>query len=508
MVFSSLFFLFAYLPAVLALYYILPARWRNPALLVFNLVFYGWGEPVYVLLMLLSILVDYALGIVIEKYREKRSLAKGLVAASLIWNLGLLFFFKYYEFAAKSLQAAGLLKGLPLLSVVRPAALPIGISFYTFQKLSYIIDVYRGTCEGQKSFVDFSVFVTLFPQLIAGPILQYKDLAGQLRNRAYGAGRMREGIRFFTIGLCKKVLLANSIGELWDSYRQLGNEDLSMLGAWIGLLAFCFQIYFDFSGYSDMAVGLGKMLGFDFKQNFNYPYISRSITEFWRRWHISLSSWFRDYLYIPLGGNRKGKARWMGNLLLVWAATGIWHGAGWNFLLWGLYFALLLMAEKLWLLLRLERLPKIFGHLYALFFIMLGWAIFAVPDMADPVGYFHALAGISGGGGYVKGDLFQLSGYALMFVILILASLPVGRLIFHRFMDAGVQADGVAEKSGMAQMTGTAQTDDVTRAEGGEGTWKCGVASAVEAVLIAAGLVLSVSYLVDSTYNPFLYFRF
>lgn len=480
MVFSSLFFLFAYLPAVLLLYYILPARWRNPALLIFNLIFYGWGEPVYVLLMLFSILVDFSLGIGIEKYRKKKHLAKGLVAASVIWNLGLLFFFKYYVFTVESFQATGLFKDLPILSV----SLPIGISFYTFQKLSYIIDVYRGTCEGQRNFVEFSVFVTLFPQLIAGPILQYKDLEAQLKRRDYRVSKMREGIRCFTIGLCKKVLLANSIGELWDYYRQLEIGQLSMLGAWIGLLAFCFQIYFDFSGYSDMAVGLGKMLGFDFKPNFNYPYISRSITDFWRRWHISLSSWFRDYLYIPLGGNRKGKARWMRNLFLVWAATGIWHGASWNFLLWGLYYALLLMAEKLWLLPRLERLPKVFGRLYALFFIIIGWAIFAMPDMTDAGGYFYALAGISGCGGFVKGDIFLLTNYALLFVILIFAALPAGKFFFRKLVSGGGQKDGTS------------------------GNWKAGIADMAEAVLIAAGLVLSTAYLVDSTYNPFLYFRF
>lgn len=357
------------------------------------------------------------------------------------------------------------MEGLPLLGV----SLPIGISFYTFQKLSYTIDVYRRDCEGQKNFVDFSVFVTLFPQLIAGPILQYKDLEAQIKSRVSSAGKMREGIRSFTIGLCKKVLLANSIGGLWDYYRMMEPENLSTLGAWMGVTAFGFQLYFDFSGYSDMAIGLGRMLGFEFKENFNYPYISQSITEFWRRWHISLSSWFRDYLYIPLGGNRKGKARWMVNLLLVWAATGIWHGASLNFLLWGLYYAMILMIEKLFLLKWLERVPKVCRHLYAIFFIFLGWAVFGAADMMNSSSYFMTLFGI-GSAGYAAGDLFQFSNYGLLLAVLCLASLPFGKKLFER-MPAGIR-------------------------------------SVTETVFICAGLFLSTAYLVDSTYNPFLYFRF
>ena len=448
MIFSSLLFLFAYLPVVLLVYYIVPLRFRNPVLLFFNLIFYGWGEPVYVLLMLFSILVDYLLGIGIEKNRDKARRAKDFVICSIIWNIGLLVFFKY--------------SGLKV-------SLPIGISFYTFQKLSYSIDVYRGDCKGQKNFIDFSVFVTLFPQLIAGPILQYKDLAAQLKARVHSFGKMRDGIRTFTVGLCKKVLLANSIGMLWDSYRQMETSQLSMLGAWLGIIAFTLQIYFDFSGYSDMAIGLGKMLGFDFKENFNYPYISRSITEFWRRWHISLSSWFRDYLYIPLGGNRKGKVRWMLNILLVWAATGLWHGASLNFLLWGLYYAMILMIEKLWLLGRLEKAPKVLQHIYALIFILLGWAIFGAADMTDAVGYFAAMFG-AGAFSWQTGDLFWLSNFAILFAILIVASLPLGKKLF-------------------AQMPQR-------------------IKSVAETVLIFAGLFLSTAYLVDSTYNPFLYFRF
>ncbi len=465
MVFSSLVFIFVYLPAVLLIYYISPAKWRNVFLFLVNMIFYGWGEPVYLLLMIASICVDYLLGIGIEKYRENGRVTKGLVTTSVVWNIGLLFFFKYFDFLLQSLQSVGLFENVPLLGFT----LPIGISFYTFQKLSYTIDVYRGVCKGQKNFIDFSVFVTLFPQLIAGPILQYKDLAEQLKSRILSIGKMRDGIRIFTVGLCKKVLLANSIGKLWDSYRILEASELSVMGAWLGLLAFCFQIYFDFSGYSDMAIGLGKMLGFDFNINFDYPYISRSITEFWRRWHISLSSWFRDYLYIPLGGNRKGKTRWMLNIFLVWAATGIWHGASFNFLLWGVYYAVLLMIEKLWLLKKLEKAPAAIRHLYALFFIALGWGIFAIPDAAAKIGYLGALFGTSGIVAEA-GDIFWLVNYAVMFVVLGIASTPLCKGVFEKLPD---KAKSIAET-----------------------------------ILIMSGLLLSTAYLVDSTYNPFLYFRF
>ncbi len=465
MVFSSLVFLFVYLPAVLLTYYISPAKWRNIVLFLVNMIFYGWGEPVYLLLMMLSIVVDYLLGIGIGKYREKRRVATGMLVASVVWNIGLLFFFKYFDFLLQSLQSVGILRGISPLGF----PLPIGISFYTFQKLSYTIDVYRGECKEQKNFIDFSVFVTLFPQLIAGPILQYKDLAEQLSKRVLSMGKMREGIRIFTIGLCKKVLLANSVGKLWDDYRVLEITELSTAGAWIGLLAFCFQIYFDFSGYSDMAIGLGKMLGFDFNINFNYPYISKSVTEFWRRWHISLSSWFRDYLYIPLGGNRKGKTRWMLNILIVWAATGIWHGASFNFLLWGLYYAVLLMIEKLWLLKKLEKLPVFLGHIYALFFIVLGWGIFAIPDATAGIKYLGALFGTTGVI-IEPGDIFQMLNYMVLLIALIFASVPLGRQLFHK-MPAKAQ-------------------------------------SVTETVLIMGGLLLSTAYLVDSTYNSFLYFRF
>lgn len=451
MVFSSLLFLFIYLPVALIVYYSTPDRFRNGVLLFLNLVFYGWGEPSSVFLMLVSIWVDYALGRLITIQKKRGKSGKEMVVCSCIWNLGLLVFFKYL--------------GL--------AVLPIGISFYTFQKLSYVIDVYRMECDSQNNFVDFAVYVTLFPQLIAGPIVQYKDLKQQLSGRKYSFHDMREGIRIFTVGLCKKVLIANNAGELFSQYAAKSGSLLTMPGAWLGLLAFCFQIYFDFSGYSDMAAGLGRMLGFTFPENFEYPYTAKSLTDFWRRWHKTLSGWFREYLYIPLGGNRKGKGKTIRNLLIVWMATGIWHGAGWNFLLWGFYYGVLLVAEKFFLLKSLKRLPGFWQHVYALLLIAIGWAIFVVPDMADPAGYFKALFG-GQGLAWTEADRFWLHSYTGVFMAAIFASLPVGKKLYYK------------------------QTKK-----------RCSIVKdMLETVWILAGLGVSVAYLVDATYNPFLYFRF
>ncbi len=466
MVFSSLMFLFIYLPVVLAVYYITPLKWRNLALLVFNLIFYGWGEPVYILIMFLSIGIDYTHGLLVEKYRNNDRKARTFVVSSMVFNLALLFFFKYYDFLADSLRGISVFSSLPRLDV----PLPIGISFYTFQTMSYTVDVYRGQAKAQKNIVSFGTFVTLFPQLIAGPILQYRDLDEQLDGRDHTAEKFASGVRVFIAGLAKKVLLANSIGMLWDAYLAMPAASLTTAGAWLGVLAFTFQIYFDFSGYSDMAVGLGRMLGFEFMQNFNYPYISRSITEFWRRWHISLGSWFRNYLYIPLGGNRKGKARQYLNLFIVWAATGIWHGASWNFLIWGLYFFVLLVIEKAFLLKALEKAPRWVSHAYALFFIVVGWAIFAVEDLSALGTYLAAMFGGAQGGAWCAADGYYLRNYAVMLPVLAIASTPLGAKLFRRLPEG-------AER------------------------W-------IAPVLMLAALVLSTAYLVDATYNPFLYFRF
>ena len=465
MVFSSTTFLFIYLPVVLAVYYLVPKRWRNLWLFLVNLAFYGWGEPVYILLMVFSIALNYAAGALIGRRAgdgdKKR--AKRVLALDIILNLALLGFFKYYDLFAATLS---LIPGLtvPALGLT----LPIGISFYTFQTMSYPIDVYRGDCAAQRSFITFGTFVALFPQLIAGPIVRYKDVAEQLKSRPYELERFASGVRRFAVGLGKKVLLANNIGLLWDAMSARNPASLTVAGAWMGALAFSLQIYFDFSGYSDMAIGLGRMLGFEFLENFDHPYVSRSVTEFWRRWHMSLGAWFRDYVYIPLGGNRKGLFRQFFNILVVWALTGFWHGASWTFLLWGLYYAVFLMLEKAFLLKPLQKAPAL-GTVYTLFVAVCGWVIFDLPDLGQALAYYGAMFG--GGAGLVcETDLFYLKNYAAVFLVSILACLPPGKALWHR----------LSEKT----------------------------KSVLAPVLILAVLFLSTAYLVDATYNPFLYFRF
>ena len=380
MVFSGAVFLYAFLPLTLAVYALAPQRGRNAVLLIASLLFYAFGEPVYVLLLLLSSVSNWALSLCIERRRGTRT-AKLALAVSVLLNLGLLGFFKYADFFLTTVNGLfGL--SLPLTGV----RLPLGISFYTFQTMSYTIDVYRGDTRAQRSIINFGTFVTLFPQLIAGPIIKYKDLGDQIDQRTCSTDKFASGVQTFMVGMAKKVLIANNVGMLWESYKAMA----------LGELAFTFQIYFDFSGYSDMAIGLGRMLGFEFLPNFNYPYISKSITEFWRRWHISLSTWFREYLYIPLGGNRCSKPRWMFNLLVVWAATGIWHGASWNYLIWGLYFFVLLMVEKFFLLDRLSRAPAAVGHVYTMFFVLVSWAIFAIEDAGHLAGYLRVMFGLGG----------------------------------------------------------------------------------------------------------------
>ena len=344
MVFSSLLFLFRFLPLVFLLYYLTPRRGRNVVLFLFSLFFYAWGEPKYVFLMLFSITMDYTVGRLIDKAKRegKPEKAKGSLLFSVFMNLGILGFFKYADFIIGSINAVSGLN-LPLLNI----PLPIGISFFTFQTMSYTIDVYRGNTEVQKNWISYGTYVSMFPQLIAGPIVQYKTIARQMKERRENLDDCTEGIHRFVVGVGKKVLLANNIGLLWDAAAALPVAELPVATAWLGALAYTFQIYFDFSGYSDMAIGLGKMFGFHFLENFNYPYISRSITEFWRRWHISLSSWFREYVYIPLGGNRKGLLKQVRNIFVVWMLTGIWHGAHWNYVLWGVYYGVLLILENL-----------------------------------------------------------------------------------------------------------------------------------------------------------------
>lgn len=464
MVFSSLLFLFVYLPVVLAIYYIVPRRWRNLWLFVANLVFYGWGEPVYILLMLFSICINYFSGILIDRHRADARRAKRILVADIVVNLAMLGFFKYYDLFASTLST------IPGVSI--PAlhlALPIGISFYTFQTMSYPIDIYRGDAKVQRSLISFGTFVALFPQLIAGPIVRYKDIAEQLDFRAGGVEQFSAGVRRFTVGLAKKVLIANNIGALWDIYAAKPSAELTVLGSWLGILAFSLQIYFDFSGYSDMAIGLGRMLGFEFLENFNYPYISKSVTEFWRRWHISLGTWFRDYVYIPLGGNRKGPWRQIFNLLVVWALTGFWHGANWTFLCWGLYYAMFLIIEKLFLLKRLEKVP-VLATVYTLLVAVCGWVLFDLPSIGAAAAYYRAMFGFAGAGAWSPADIFYLRDYAIVLIVCVLACLPLGKRLY----------DKLSER----------------------------VKAWATPVMIALVLILSTAYLVNATYNPFLYFRF
>ena len=467
MVFSTPIFFFCFLVLTLAIYYVVPRRFRNLVILCASLLFYYWGERTYVLIMFLSTAIDFTHGILVErcKARGNDKGARLAVASSILFNLALLFFFKYWDFLAASLQAMGL-SFMPVLGI----HLPIGISFYTFQTMSYTIDVYRGDARAQRSILNFGTFVTLFPQLIAGPIIKYKDLGDQIDSRTTSTEQFASGVQLFMVGMAKKVLIANNVGMLWESYKSLAPADLTVAGAWLGVLAFTFQIYFDFSGYSDMATGLGRMLGFEFLPNFNYPYISKSITEFWRRWHISLSTWFREYLYIPLGGNRCSKARWMFNLFVVWSATGIWHGASWNYLIWGLYFFALLMVEKFLLLKVLDKAPALLARAYTLFFVLVSWAIFAIEDFGHLISYLKVMFGLAGVP-FTNGAFgYYLTSYLPILCAAALASTPTGVTLYKKLPQRAAQALGAAA--------------------------------------ILAGLLLCTAYLVDGTYNPFLYFRF
>lgn len=387
MVFSSLTFWFIYLPLVLVLYYVTPKKARNIVLFLVSLAFYGWGEPVYISLMLITILINYIAGYFISKSQSKKKL---WLILSVVLNLSFLVFFKYSGMIVSTLNL------LPFINISFSApALPIGISFYTFQAMSYTIDVYREECSVQKNPLVLGTYVTLFPQLIAGPIVRYTDVETQLTKRKETLEKFKSGVLLFLAGMGKKVLLANQFALMYKNLNETG-DGFGVLASWAGLLALTLQIYFDFSGYSDMARGLGRMIGFEFMENFNYPYISRSITEFWRRWHISLSTWFRDYVYIPLGGNRKGFKRQIFNLFIVWLLTGLWHGASYNFVLWGLYFFVILACEKLFLSKILNKAPKAVGHIYSIVLIMLGWAIFSFDNMSELTAFLGSLFGAQG----------------------------------------------------------------------------------------------------------------
>ncbi|MDY3920439.1 MAG: MBOAT family O-acyltransferase [Candidatus Limivivens sp.] len=473
MVFSSLLFLFRFLPAVFLLYYIAPRRLRNLVLFLCSLFFYAWGEPKYVFLMLFSITMDFCIGRLIDRNRRmgRRRAARGFLMLSILVNLSILGFFKYADFFIGTVNSlTGL--GLPLLNI----PLPIGISFFTFQTMSYTIDVYRGATKVQKNWVNYGTYVSMFPQLIAGPIVQYKTIAEQMQNRRENSDDFAEGIHRFLIGVGKKVLLANNIGLLCDTVMGLEVTQIPVLTAWLGAVAFTFQIYFDFSGYSDMAIGLGKMFGFHFLENFNYPYISQSITEFWRRWHISLSSWFKEYIYIPLGGNRRGALRQVRNLLIVWLLTGIWHGASWNYVFWGAYYGILLLVEKFVLKRVLGKLPGFLRNVYTMFLVILGWVLFKCEDLSYCLSYLKALFGGFGQQLVGRESLYLLGNYGVLLVILLFGCTMIPKRIGNRILG------GLGEASWLGTIL--------------KCFWYAGI------------FVLSLAYLVNATYNPFLYFRF
>lgn len=465
MIFSSITFLYFFLPAVVLLYLIVPKKLKNSVILLASVVFYAWGEKLLVILFIVSILIGWILGLLIE--RKQNSLwSKIFLVIAVVFDLGILFYFKYTDFFIDSFNNAFRLS-IPLLKI----ALPIGISFYTFQLLSYEVDVYRGTVKAQKNFIDFATYVAMFPQLIAGPIVRYSDIEIQLKTREHTLQKTKDGISRFIIGFSKKVLIANALGELTVFFRS--STDLSILYYWIYAIAYMLQIYYDFSGYSDMAIGLGKIFGFDFMENFDYPYISKSITEFWRRWHISLGSWFRDYVYIPLGGNRKGIIRQLLNIMIVWMLTGFWHGAAWNFVLWGLFYAVLLMIEKLFLKKLLDK-HSVFGHIYVLIFVLLGFVLFNASSLSQTVSDICGMFAF-GRLPFVSPEaLYYLKSFGIVILLGIIGSTPLLKKAYGKLMQT---------KAG--KILGWA-----------------------EPFVLILLLLIGTAYLVDGSFNPFLYFRF
>lgn len=458
MIFSSILFIFRFLPIALILYYITPQKYKNLILTLLSLVFYSWGEGKYFLIMIASIIIDYTAGRLIYRYKNEIKKKTIVLCISLVFNLGLLFFFKYFNFFIDNINNIFnfAIKGVKI-------TLPLGISFYTFQTMSYSIDVYRGKIVPEKNIINFAAFVTLFPQLIAGPIVKYTDINKEISRRVITKDNVEVGIEKFILGLGRKVLIANNIGMLWTEVEGIGFENISTPLAWLGIISFGLQIYFDFSGYSLMAIGLGKMLGFNFPENFNYPYISRSISEFWRRWHITLGSWFKEYVYIPLGGNRKGKVRVTFNLFIVWALTGLWHGASYNFLLWGLFFFLLISIEKLGLINFLNK-HRVFSHIYTIVLLLIGWTLFAITDFNGICEYLSKLFLYSNGEEWI----YYLRNYGVSLIIAIIFSLPLVSMFYKKIDNF---------------------------------KW-------IKTIILMGIFIISVAYLVDATYNPFLYFRF
>lgn len=469
MLFSSITFLFYFLPIVLVLYYLVPEKGKNIVLLIASLIFYAWGEPVYVVLMILSICLNYFCGRELQSRADDQRRAKCSVAFAVVVNILILGFFKYYGFLLNTLSE--------LLSVhipYRELSLPIGISFYTFQAMSYILDIYRKKAEPQKNILYFALYICMFPQLIAGPIVRYADIERQLTERKISLGKIGQGSRYFIIGLAKKVVIANTAGAVFNDILAGPTSNLSALTAWIGCFCYAFQIYFDFSGYSDMAVGLGKMFGFEFRKNFDYPYTALSITDFWRRWHISLSSWFREYVYIPLGGNRCSPSRNIFNLMVVWTLTGMWHGAAWNFVVWGIYYGIILVMEKYVWGVFLEMIPRAAARIYTGILVLIGWVFFFSPSLGYSVRYLMAMLGSGAGFADAQGGFLLLTNWLLL-VLAVLCSSHAGIRLFR-----GITGLPSNRKAGMAAETA--------------------------AYLLL--FLISVAFLVTDTFNPFLYFRF
>ena len=468
MLFSSIPFLYYFLPAVIFLYFIVPFKFKNFILMLVSLFFYAWGEPIYVFLMIGVSLIGYIFGFLIDKYRENKSLSKLFMFVSLVGSFSILAIFKYTDFFIENVNTI-FASNIKLLKL----ALPIGISFYTFQIASYTIDLYWGNIKLQKSFIKFMTYVSMFPQLIAGPIVRYSDIEKEIADRKITIEDVSYGVRRFVLGLSKKILLANVLGEFVDIFKT--SSELSVLFAWLYVIAYSLHIYFDFSGYSDMAIGLGKAFGFNFPENFNYPYISKSVTEFWRRWHLTLSTWFRDYIYIPLGGNRVSKLKWYRNIFIVWAFTGLWHGASWNFVIWGLMFAIILVLEKLFFGKLLEKMPTILRRIYTLLIIFISWTVFDATSMSQIGENLGMMFGFKDVPLVTAQTLYYLKSYLIVFAIGIIGATPLPSMLVKKLSDK--------EK------------------------WHKFV-NLAEAITLPILLVVSTAYLVDGSFNPFLYFRF
>ncbi len=463
MVFSSLIFLYFFLPLVLLIYYIAPKSTKNIILLISGVVFYAWGEPVYVFLMLLTTLIDYTAGRIIDKYDYDDKIRRIALIGSIAVNLGILFTFKYFGFFMSIFGAD-----------VDKLPLPVGISFYTFQSMSYTIDMYMRKIKVQRNFINYAAYVTLFPQIVAGPIVRYEEVEAELSKRKINALLLGEGVGIFIKGLVKKVILANNIGMLWTEIKGMEYPALSTMSAWLGILAYTFQIYYDFSGYSDMAIGLGKMLGFNFPENFRHPYVSKSISEFWRRWHITLGSWFKSYVYIPLGGNRNGSLKTLRNLLIVWGLTGLWHGASWNFILWGLYFGFFIVLERIFLGDILKKLPGFITTAYTFILVVFGWVLFDTDTLGDAFSFIGTMLG--GGTGFADSfTWYILRNYFILFVICAVGSTELPKKLYDKLLFNVKKKEYVYYAIPVVQ---------------------------------ALMLLLCSAYLVDASYNPFLYFRF